>query len=875
MTPLAVRDLASFIFRYGDLYPTGEGRSIEAWEGTAAHAAIQQRRKAADPHYQKEVSLKQFMVIRGREYQLQGRVDGITRDERDDTVIEEYKTSRRAQPTLRGPDQAQAWLYAGMLCCEDTSVITVVTSVVYISPEGEVLGNFETTLSAAQARLFLKFALACFASHLKQQLDRAERRETWAKSLIFPHQEFRKNQRAMAGQVFKSIQQGQNLLLEAATGSGKTLGVVFPALKAQRRGEQFFFLTSRSRGADAAISAIQQLTNNEDPLRVVQITAKEKICPQAKMTCDAALCPNAAGYYSRLPDALSELGERPLAHRQAVEACAAKHTLCPFELSLDSAVDADVIVCDYNYVFDPAVKLQRFLQHRQHSLLIDEAHQLSPRVTDMLSVEVSSDIVDAALVQASDTLSPHIRVLQKLLKEAADDVLKNTSIQQRRAQQPFGGEQELTDALKTLQQACDLEIGESSAQNRSHGSAEHTKLSSNDVMTTTQSLFATEPFDKALSDKEPSGIASSSSVNKAPAAPIVRSDNAQRLLPEGVLALYFVALRWQRSQQWTAPEYYRHITTVESARSPTFGLPSKQNNNKLISADEQHRQVAIAISRRCIDASEYSAQIMGEHRSVVRFSGTVSPMDLYQRLHGQHDQSQQTEDALASVALRAQSPFRTEQLKVLAVTDIDTFYQQRQRTLPQLHNLLRTLQTTHPGRYLLAMPSYEYLQQVNAGRSAAEQILAQSRGMDEKAQKELLQQFMSADEGVLGIVMGGVFAESIDLGRGALAGVVIVSLGLPPTDLSKTLTVAHFDQAHGQGWGQQVAYLQPALSRIVQAAGRVIRDPQDKGVVCLVDPRFADPTLKRYFPEHWEVQPTRTNQVKNLLNLFWSNDLSS
>jgi DNA excision repair protein ERCC-2 len=147
--------------------------------------------------------------------------------------------------------------------------------------------------------------------------------------------------------------------------------------------------------------------------------------------------------------------------------------------------------------------------------------------------------------------------------------------------------------------------------------------------------------------------------------------------------------------------------------------------------------------------------------------------------------------------------------------------------------------------------------------------------MTEGEQQELLHRFQAMDQAVLGIVMGGVFGESIDLGSNALAGVVVVSLALPPRDLVKTLTSEHFDQTHGSGWGQQVAYLQPALSRIVQAAGRVIRGPQDRGVLCLVDPRFADPKLAGFFPEHWRVQLSSAKDAEIYLNAFWSNDLSS
>jgi DNA excision repair protein ERCC-2 len=185
------------------------------------------------------------------------------------------------------------------------------------------------------------------------------------------------------------------------------------------------------------------------------------------------------------------------------------------------------------------------------------------------------------------------------------------------------------------------------------------------------------------------------------------------------------------------------------------------------------------------------------------------------------------------------------------------------------------LQRSQPGRYLLAMPSYQYLNQLADCPDVPEYFLSQTHSMTEGEQQELLHRFQAMDQAVLGIVMGGVFGESIDLGSNALAGVVVVSLALPPRDLVKTLTSEHFDQTHGSGWGQQVAYLQPALSRIVQAAGRVIRGPQDRGVLCLVDPRFADPKLAGFFPEHWRVQQSSAKDAEIYLNGFWSNDLSS
>ena len=342
------------------------------------------------------------------------------------------------------------------------------------------------------------------------------------------------------------------------------------------------------------------------------------------------------------------------------------------------------------------------------------------------------------------------------------------------------------------------------------------------------------------------------------------AENANKLLPKNVLAVYFSALRWQRSQQWTKDEYYCHV--VECPRTEAKPAGRGQNGPR-----EEH---AISIHRRCLDGSGFGRAVMDECRSIIRFSGTVSPLTLYQRLHGQP--SNDAEDAGQSVtAMRASAPFTSEQIKVLTVTDIDTFYRRRLQSLPQLCDLIATLQRAHSGRYLVAMPSYEYLHHLAKSPHRPDNFIAQTPAMDEAQQLALLKKFRQASSAVLGIVMGGVFAESLDLGVGVVDGVVVVSLGLPPTDLIRSLSVNYFNSSHGSGWGEQVAYLQPALTRVVQAAGRVIRGPQDKGVICLVDPRFADPIITRFYPEYWRPENILMKDVESRLETFWSNDLSS
>jgi Rad3-related DNA helicase len=846
MKPVSVRELASFVFRHGDLYPSGEGGRVEAWEGTLAHATLQQQRAKGDEKYRKEVALKIPATLAGQQRVLQGRIDGLTQDPDGQTVVEEYKTSRRSQPLLRPADEAQAWLYAGMLCSIDASVIDVVPRIIYISPEGVELVTYQQTLTAHTAKMFLAFVLTCFDAYL-QRLDRRNRqRMAWADTLSFPHDSYRKNQRAIAGQVYKSLIQEQNLLLEAVTGSGKTLAVLFPALKAQAMDEQFFFLTSRTRGADAALDALGQLVSKTPnaPLRVVQITAKEKTCPLVKMTCDASVCPNAADYYNRVPEALSALEQQPLSGRETIESVAAEHDVCPFELSLDSAMTADVIVADYNYVFDPTVRLQRFVHQDQQSLLIDEAHQLSHRVSDMLSVTVTSEQLQLAM--AASGPEPELNAALTALNE---QMLRGA----QSAQDQIGVKHNLRQQVTELLQSDDESHAMDEAMFGFLQTCERLMSEAGHATETTLRISGPTPVPQQLPVTD--SLFQTPETMSVPQAtgPGDNSKNIDReLLPEDVLQLYFTALRWHRSAKWTDPANYRYIVATEKRK--------------------RSQPPPVSVSRWCIDSSDYSSQIMAEHKAVVRFSGTLSPLSLFQRLHGQ-EATDASQPPTQSAAVRAQTPFQAEQLGVFAITNIETYYQRRQSSLGQLCELLATLQEVRPGRYLVAMPSYEYLAQLSEYVSADDTFMQQARAMDDETQLALLRRFQSADQATLGIVMGGVFSESVDLGPGVLSGVVVVSLALPPQDLSKTLIQGHFDDSYGQGWGRQVAYLQPALSKIVQAAGRLIRSPNDRGVVCLVDPRFANPTLHNYFPEHWQVESTTTENLKNRLKTFWLHDL--
>jgi Rad3-related DNA helicase len=213
----------------------------------------------------------------------------------------------------------------------------------------------------------------------------------------FPYGEFRPGQRSLAVSCFRAFAAQRNLVLQAPTGIGKTAGVLFPAIKSLPAGrDKVFFLTAKTIGRQVAESTLDDMRGAGLRLRSVSLTAKDKICFTPGAPCDPDACVYARGYYDKLPSAIEDLRASDGMSRQVIEMVARTHEVCPFELSLDASRWADVIICDYNYVFDPTVYLRRFFDDvdGEYLFLIDEAHNLVDRGRDMYSAEIAkSDVL--------------------------------------------------------------------------------------------------------------------------------------------------------------------------------------------------------------------------------------------------------------------------------------------------------------------------------------------------------------------------------------------------------------------------------------------------------------------------------------------------
>ena len=181
------------------------------------------------------------------------------------------------------------------------------------------------------------------------------------------------------------------------------MSVLYPALKAVGDGGPVFYLTARGTTRLAAENALHILrrANPELRLRSITLTAKDKICMLPRRDCTPEACPYANGYYDRVKDALWDTLDTPELTADALHAAAEKHRVCPFELGLDLSLWSDVVIGDYNYLFDPVVRLERFFELRgDYLFLLDEAHNLPGRARDMHSAALCK----SAFMQAKKSL---------------------------------------------------------------------------------------------------------------------------------------------------------------------------------------------------------------------------------------------------------------------------------------------------------------------------------------------------------------------------------------------------------------------------------------------------------------------------------------
>lgn len=401
---LPVRELCLLALRSGDLDLRPGARGIglrRAAEGQTAHRLLQTRMTADG--YEAETALEDTVTVGDLRVTLSGRADGVLR--REIPVVEEIKTTNgRLDRRPSAFQEAQGVCYAWLLARTTDAETVEVRLTLYRQSDD----RSETTVKLWR-REDLENAVLELLGRVRWRMqyvaERAKQRLPSAAACRFPYPGLREGQKTLLGECYRDIRHGKRLFAEAPTGIGKTVSTLYPAVRALGEGscDKIFYLTAKASTRREAFRAARDIYEAGGHLRTVVLTSREQICPNrtahedpAGVTahCNPLLCPRAANFYDRVPTALCDCLDHGNGFpRSVIEKTAQDYGICPYELQLELSELCDILICDYNYVFDPMVYLRRYFAEdaagERYVLLVDEAHNLADRARGMYSADLT------------------------------------------------------------------------------------------------------------------------------------------------------------------------------------------------------------------------------------------------------------------------------------------------------------------------------------------------------------------------------------------------------------------------------------------------------------------------------------------------------
>lgn len=790
---VAVRALCEFTAKCGDL-DLRFTPSPTAQEGIAGHALVTSRR---DDDYETEIPLSgEFGPLRVR-----GRADGY---DRRANRLEEIKTHRgdlkKMADNQRQLHWAQVKIY-GHLLCQGEGLDKVHLALVYF----DIGSQKETVLheehSALALRAYFERQCGLFLRWAEKEMEHRAARDVQLKAMRFPHADFRPGQRQLAEAMYKASNRGVCLLAQAPTGIGKTVGSLFPMLKASAEHgvDKVFFLAAKTSGRQMALDAVDIIRAGAPllSLRTLELAAKSTACVNPDKACHGESCPLAKGFYDRLPAARQSALDLMLPpaqpvppavqaaavdgvppspamppgapsscapppspaaflalDRETLRAVALAHEVCPYYLGSEMARWCDIVIGDYNYYFDTSAMLHSLTQLNDWkvNVLVDEAHNMVSRARKMYSAEME---------HAS------LRMLRKAAPEELKKPLDRVHRQWNQLEKDQGGDYQ---------------------------------------------CYATLP-DKFMGALQTAATAISDYMADHPGDVDADLQN-----------FYFEALMFARLAESFGDHALFDIEKSEGARA-------------------SHANSVLCI-RNIVPAPFLKPRFESTHTTAL-FSATLSPWNYFGDMLGMPD---------TTAWVDVESPFVAEQLAVRVASHISTRYQHRQQSLAPIAALMGRQYQHQRGNYLAFFSSFDYMEKVANEFSAAfpdVPLWRQSRRMDEGERAHFLARFTPESEGIGFAVLGGSFGEGVDLPGARLIGAFVATLGLPQINPVNEQIRQRMDAIFGAGYDYTYTY--PGMQKVVQAAGRVIRTQSDRGTVYLIDDRFGRPEIRQLMPAWWRV----------------------
>lgn len=839
----SVRNLVEFILRGGDI-DNRSGRMITdaMMEGSKIHRKIQ---RSMGENYQAEVPLA--LAIEAEEYMLviEGRADGIAYGEfpnqnsekeayTQDTFldrtgkseemvyIDEIKGVYRNVATMEAPvyvHKAQAMCYAYIYALQN-HLDQIGVQMTYCNLDTEDVKLFQEVFAWAALADWFGNLIAEYRKWADWQIMWRRKRQESIQNLEFPYP-YREGQRKLVGDVYRTIRRGKNLFIQAPTGVGKTISTIFPAVKAvgEELADRIFYLTAKTITATVAKETFGLLREQGYQAKIIQLTAKEKLC----LCGNTAIEQEAADQDNPYPD-----------FPQIKLECNPQN--CPYAKGhFDRVNDA---------VFELLQASDLFT--REEILAQARKHRVCP-------FELSLDVAtwcDNILCDYNYVFDPNVylkRFFQDSSKEKYLFLVDEAH--------------NLVDRSREMYSAT---------------------LYKEDILAVKKIM---KPHNQAIArtlDK----------CNKAMLDFKRECENYSVCESVGVLTFYLMRLVSQMEEFFEKPREFPDKKTVLDFY---FELRNFVNIYDLVDEnyviyDEMQEDGRFMIKLFCVDPSKNLQKCIDKSVSTIFFSATLLPINYYKRLLSTKEDN---------YAIYAQSTFDETQRLLAFGRDVSTKYTRRgPAEYEKIARYIRAAIRSKKGNYMVFFPSYKMMQDVydvfvrveresdtrsgvavsdepNIAEESLEEsltIIMQHSNMNEAEREEFLQAFEQEDGGTLVAfcVMGGIFGEGIDLKNDRLIGAVIVGTGLPQISNEREILKQYYDKQGLSGFDYAFRY--PGINKVLQAAGRVIRTQEDRGIIVLLDERFLQSDYNALYPREWKNRIVgNVETVDAEICKFWEN----
>lgn len=904
---ISVRGLVEFILRAGDIDNRKAASADNTMqEGGKIHRMIQHR---MGPEYEAEVPMHYVYHMEMYDVVIDGRADGVlveepwaqngikflpgadgvsteaVPDDHKNVTIDEIKGTYHELDRMKAPvpvHLAQAKCYAYFYIMQhDLPYIRV--RMTYCHLDTLQIRYFHEEYTKSQLISWFDSVMEKYRRWADFTFEWAPKRTDSIKGLEFPFA-YREGQKELATCVYQTIYHKKKLFMEAPTGTGKTLAVLFPSVKAvgEELAERIFYLTAKTITAQVAIDTYDLLRRGGLKFKTVVLTAKEKICFRDEPQCDPEHCRYARGHFDRINDAMYDL----LIHedsfdREKIMEYAQKYQVCPFEMSLDMSLFSDGVICDYNYAFDPHVYLRRFFQEGvqgNNIFLVDEAHNLLDRGRDMYSASlVREDFmemkrtvkdIEPAVYSALDKCSRTMLEMRKVCEKC--NILDDVDLLVTHLQRLF----------TTLQDYLQNE------ERRKNSGKKKTKKSKKNENEDIQGQMSLGGMSLDFTTNEVNNDACL--VKRGNAGSILQSGTETPTIgQEGISAI--AAGQDDRSKTTdSVKDANLHKKLLDFYFEVShFLMIYELLDENYVMYDEIQSDGSFRVKLFCVNPSVNLANCMMRARSSILFSATLLPIQYYKKLLGGGEDDYE---------VYARSIFDSSKCGFYIAGDVSTRYRDRnERQYISIASYIDEITKVRQGNYMVFCPSHLFLENVYQAYSehfldedSTEVIMQESR-MDDKARETFLGRFSdnhrespgdisknggsSEYRSLIGFcVLGGIFSEGIDLKNDSLIGAIIVGTGYPQICTEREILKSFFDGVNGNGLNY--AYIYPGMNKVMQAAGRVIRTKDDIGVVALLDDRFTQNRYLQLFPREWEGYELITGKnAAERISEFWSSEV--